>query len=141
MWEFILEHSFFNTQHLLGAMAASVSASSGGYFLWGWEKFFEELSAFLQAVERQEGSANMAFSEYIVERLQISIMNVSAIMHHLQSSTSDEDYHIHIDQVLFLPTTNWLTNISSIADVSTAGLQSSSGQNINREYRQNSSIK
>ena len=45
---------------------------------------------------------------------------------------------IHIDQVLFLPTTNWLTNISSNADVSTAGLQSSSGQNINREYRQNS---
>ena len=30
---------------------------------------------------------------------------------------------IHIDQVLFLPTTNWLTNISSNADVSTAGLQ------------------
>ena len=38
---------------------------------------------------------------------------------------------IHIDQVLFLPTTNWLTNISSNADISTAGLQSSSGQNIN----------
>ena len=44
---------------------------------------------------------------------------------------------VDIDQVLFLPTTNWLTNISSNADVSTAGLQSSSGQNINREYRQN----
>ena len=34
---------------------------------------------------------------------------------------------IHVDQVLFLPTTNWLTNTSSNADVSTAGLQSSSG--------------
>ena len=31
----------------------------------------------------------------------------------------------------------WPQNISN-SDVSTAGLQSSSGQNINREYRQNS---
>ena len=41
---------------------------------------------------------------------------------------------IHIDRVLFLPTTNRLTNISSNADVSTAGLQSSSGKNSHKTY-------
>ena len=46
-----------------------------------------------------------------------------------QNCCSYQSLYIH--QVLFLPTTNWLTNISSNADVSTAGPQSSSGQNIN----------
>ena len=46
------------------------------------------------------------------------------------------NHAFNIDQVLFLPTTNWLTNTSSNADVSTAGLQSSSGQNIKTAAQQ-----
>ena len=94
-------------------MAASDSASQ--YFLWGWERFFEELSSFLQAAERQESTANVAFSEYVVERLQISIMNVSMILHHWQSITPDEDHHAETGAYLYSQLAGLLQCLREIA--------------------------
>ena len=34
---------------------------------WGWERFFEELAGFLRYIERQEGTANESYAEYVVE--------------------------------------------------------------------------
>ena len=52
---------------------------------WGWERFFEELSAFLRYIERQEGTANESFAEYVVERLEVSIRHVSRVNQLLRS--------------------------------------------------------
>ena len=66
-------------------------ASSEDYLLWGWSRFFEELSSFLQVTDRQTGIANQAFSEYVLERLETSVMSVSALIRHLQSTHSDDE--------------------------------------------------
>ena len=55
------------------------------YLLWGWERFFTELSSFLRTAERQMENANQAFSEYVLERLQISMLSLSALMDQLRS--------------------------------------------------------
>ena len=41
--------------------------------LWGWERFFVELSSFLRNIERQYMLANEQFSEYAIERLEIGM--------------------------------------------------------------------
>lgn len=46
---------------------------------WGWSRFFIELSEFLRSLERQYGIANQPFAEYAVERLTISLHNVSRL--------------------------------------------------------------
>ena len=57
----------------------------------GWERFFEELSSFLRFAERQEGTSNESFSEYVVERLETCIQNVSTLVDHLRASTNDQE--------------------------------------------------
>ena len=44
---------------------------------WGWTQFFLELSNFLESLERQYGIANQSFAEYAVNRLSLSLRNVS----------------------------------------------------------------
>ena len=48
----------------------------------GWERFFEELLTFVQDADRQASTANQAYSEYALERLQISIVSVSDVLNH-----------------------------------------------------------
>ena len=48
--------------------------------LWGCERFVEELSTFMQDADRQASTANQAYSEYALERLQISIVSVLYLM-------------------------------------------------------------
>ena len=57
---------------------------------WGWERFFEELEAFLRDIHRQLGVANKSYSEYAVERLEISIQSVASIVDLLRSRPMDE---------------------------------------------------
>ena len=49
--------------------------------LWGWERFFEELAAFLRDLNRQAGTANESYCEYAVERLEICLQSVSSLVH------------------------------------------------------------
>ena len=53
--------------------------------LWGWERFFEELSAFLRDLNRQAGTANESYCEYAVERLEICLQSVSSLVRQLRS--------------------------------------------------------
>ena len=55
------------------------------YLLWGWERFFTELSTFLHTAERQRETANEAYSEYVLQRLQTSLLSLSALMDHLRT--------------------------------------------------------
>ena len=50
---------------------------------WGWERFFGELDAFMRLAERQEGTANGSFAEYVVERLETCMRNVSVLVNTL----------------------------------------------------------
>ena len=49
-----------------------------------WRRYFDELASFLDNSERQMGTANEDFAEYVVERLGIAIINVSSIAEHIR---------------------------------------------------------
>ena len=67
--------------------------------LSGWELFFDELSSFVRSLNRQRGTANEDFSEYVVERLESCIRSVSALIHHLRLNTpSDEGASVAVLQ-------------------------------------------
>ena len=48
--------------------------------LWGWERFFTELSVFLNTAERQRETANATYSRYVLERLQMALVTLSALV-------------------------------------------------------------
>ena len=48
--------------------------------VWGWERFFTELSVFLNTAERQRVTANEAYSQYVLERLETTLLSLSALM-------------------------------------------------------------
>ena len=47
--------------------------------VWGWQAFFDELSAFLRQIERQESRCNQRFVEYALECFEVIIVNVTNI--------------------------------------------------------------
>ena len=55
--------------------------------LSGWERFFTELSIFLNTADRHTDSANEAYSEHVLECLQISLISVGSLMEHLHTVT------------------------------------------------------
>ena len=54
--------------------------------LWGWESFFDEINSFVQSADRQYGAANEGFSQYVIERTRICILNVSSLRDHLRNA-------------------------------------------------------
>ena len=75
---------------------AAISRGENQYLLWGWERFFEELSTFMQDADRQASTANQAYSEYALERLQISIVSVSDVLNHLRSIPPSGDQQAQV---------------------------------------------
>lgn len=65
-------------------------AGGSGVFS-GWERFFTELSVFLDTAERQISTANQAYSEYVLERLELSLETLNSVIHHLQTVTPTND--------------------------------------------------
>ena len=61
------------------------------YSLLGWERFFEELAAFIRTCDQQSGTANQYFSEYALERIQTSILSVSSLVHYIDRATPNSD--------------------------------------------------
>ena len=59
--------------------------------LSGWERFFDELSSFIRSVNRQRGTANEDFSEYVVDRLEMCTTSVSTVIHHLRVNTHNDE--------------------------------------------------
>ena len=54
--------------------------------VWGWERFFTELSVFLNTAERQRVTANEAYSQYVLERLETTLLSLSALIDHVQNA-------------------------------------------------------
>ena len=73
----------------------NVTGGSGVFS--GWERFFTELSVFLNTAERQISTANQAYSEYVLERLELSLEAMNSVIHHLQTvtPTNDDQASIH----------------------------------------------
>ena len=59
--------------------------------LSGWEQFFDELDSFIRSVNRQRGTANEDFSEYVVERLEMCTRSVSSLIHHLRLNAPTDE--------------------------------------------------
>ena len=55
--------------------------------LLGWERFFDELCAFIRSANRQVGTATVNFGEYAVDRLEIFIVSVTSLIYHFQANT------------------------------------------------------
>ena len=66
---------------------ASSGSPGDGYIVNGWQRFFVELSVFLSTADRQISTANQAYSEYVLERLQMALASMNSILHHLNSDT------------------------------------------------------
>ena len=62
----------------------------------GWERFFTELSIFLNTAERWITTANQAYSEYVLERLEMSSASMNSVIHHLQTITPRSDHQATI---------------------------------------------
>ena len=56
--------------------------------VWGWSSFFDELSRFLENIDRSYGSANVDYSEYCVNRLELCYRNVVAIMETIEATNN-----------------------------------------------------
>ena len=53
------------------------------YLASGWEHYFTELSSFVD-ISRHESSVNDNLAEYIIDRLEMCIVNLSSLVHHIQ---------------------------------------------------------
>ena len=63
----------------------ATSNTSEEHLLWGWESFLKK-SGFLQSAHRQYGTANEQFSQYVIKRIRICILNVSFLRDHLSNT-------------------------------------------------------
>lgn len=55
-----------------------------------WERFFNELSTFLDSVQRHEIRPNKSYCEYVVQRLELWIVSVSQLTSHIESAQDQE---------------------------------------------------
>lgn len=60
--------------------------------LYGWERYFTELSIFLNTAERQINTANQAYSEHVIERLERALDSMNSVIHHLLTVTPSSDH-------------------------------------------------
>ena len=58
-------------------------------FWENWERFFGELSSFLGTAKRAEYPSK-DYCEYVVQRLELWIVSVSHLLHHIQSAQDQE---------------------------------------------------
>lgn len=63
-----------------------MGSEEGNLTLQGWEAFFGEVNLFVMSIEREAGTANFAFSEYAVDRLEMITVSVDALEHHFNTS-------------------------------------------------------
>lgn len=70
---------------------ASSGSPGDGYIVNGWQRFFVELSVFLSTADRQISTANQAYSEYVLERLQMALASMNSVLHHLNTVTPSDE--------------------------------------------------
>ena len=62
-------------------MALGGFTDSEQHTLSGWQRFFGGLSGFIREDNRQTGSSNANFTEYVVDRLEMFSVSVSTHTH------------------------------------------------------------
>lgn len=67
--------------------------------VWGWRSFFDQITHFLEDLQRHFGVANESYTQYAVERLELCIVNVRDLQYHLTHHEAvDEELRIIIEQ-------------------------------------------
>lgn len=63
------------------------------YFARGWEQYFTDLTLFfVNELSRHEGTANENYTEFVIDRMEMCIVNLSSFIHHLEvAAVSDEE--------------------------------------------------
>ena len=54
-----------------------------------WRSFFDEAADFVEGIERQYGVANERFTEYAIDRLELTVQSCSAILDRFISATTE----------------------------------------------------
>ena len=54
-----------------------------------WRSFFDEAANFVEGIERQYGVANERFTEYAIDRLELTVQSCSAILDRFISATTE----------------------------------------------------
>ena len=58
----------------MAGINTGTDAGEEDYVLSDWQRFFSELSVFLDTADRQLTTANQAYSEYVIEQLQRALV-------------------------------------------------------------------
>ena len=56
----------------------------------------------MEDADRQASTSNQAYSEYVLERLQIAIVSVSVVLNHLQTTPPSDYQQLKLVIILFL---------------------------------------
>ena len=86
-------------------ICAVLSAIGKETHLSVWERFFNKLSSFIRSINRHRSIANQDFFEYAADHLEMCTVIVSALLHHLQSTTPTDEtvgaqYSAHLSELL-----------------------------------------
>ena len=67
--------------------------------IWGWRSFFEQITHFLNELQRHFGTANESYALYAVERLKVCVANVCDLKYHFtHGPITGEVNRVIIDQ-------------------------------------------
>ena len=82
-------------------MATTATAQGSNHNLSGWSNYFLEISRLLEEAEHLYGMASYTYTEYIVERLEISLSTCSNLLQTIQQVNSqlDEDYRASLQEL------------------------------------------
>ena len=89
-------------------------AGSMDRLLWGWESFFDEISSFVRDADRQFGTANEGFSQYVVKQTQTCIANLSSLRDHLRNFLDVWNNSIQQDQNEIAVTQRYETSLTEL---------------------------
>ena len=59
---------------------------------WGWTNYFSTLSAFLLGLQRNNGIANLRYTEHALERLEVSLSSVHSLIDRFNNAISDNQF-------------------------------------------------
>jgi hypothetical protein len=56
----------------------------------GWSTYFQEITRLLEDADRQYGVANNNLTDYMLERLEMTLSTCSDLLHHIREQTDEE---------------------------------------------------
>ena len=59
-----------------------------------WTRYFDDISRFLEGIERQYGITNANFCEYVLDRLEVCIATCSNLRDHMVTGVASSDEEI-----------------------------------------------